>query len=761
MAASTSADARPPHPPFGAALEIEDRRSEHAHVNDRVNERDDDSADDVAGRQLGRYTLVRRLGKGGMGEVFLAKAGNAKAGRSLEKLVAIKRILPQYASNTHVVNMLIDEARICAHLNHPNVVHVHELDEEDDDAALGRKSVFIVMEYVDGFALSRLVRRIRKRGERMDPLLACFVLTQVLDGLHAAHTQRDEHGELLGIIHRDVSPQNVLLSMTGQVKVIDFGIARARDRLEATQGNQVKGKLRYMAPEQIKPSLAGSSGIDARVDVFAAGIVLFELLAMRQRYAQQGDLEIIDAILEEDPPDLRREGLIDGELHAILQQALARERKRRFKDAGAFAAALRGYLHARDPSFNAEKLQRAMRRIFLDDEGATEPPPSDVSDAVDDVPQSVRVRRVAADEETPVPARPAPAPIVKKGKVKELPIKKPDADVEEIEEVEEVTRTQLRPRLIEPPPPPPKKKKSLVPAPVLGAVLGIAILVGGGWFVRQAMQPQQLPVDGTPVTAAPTPETPAAPETPSTKTGGFVDLGGAQDMIVEVDPPTAQISLTYRPDPKYVSPARLKVQRGETVELSFEAEGYEPAQRRFIAEGDLHFAVKLVPIPIPLVIRPVPRDAEVLVNGAAWSGGKVLPGDAIAVSVRHPFFAEKTVNVVAKPAEPLILDITLDQPPPAPVVVDAGPDDLDRAIDTGKKLAKKQKLTQTGVLIVTSKPPYAEVFVDGKKLYTTTPVRETLPVGTHKVTVRGKGAEKTFLVEISAGTSLKKEITLE
>ncbi len=741
-------------------------------MNDRVNERasDDDSVDDVAGRRLGRYTLVRRLGKGGMGEVFLAKAGGAKAGRSLEKLVAIKRILPQYASNTHVVNMLIDEARICAHLNHPNVVHVHELDEEDDAAALGGKSVFIVMEYVDGFALSRLVRRMRKRGERMDPLLACFVVAAVLDGLHAAHTQRDEHGELLGIIHRDVSPQNVLLSMTGQVKVIDFGIARARDRLEATQGNQVKGKLRYMAPEQIKPTLAGSGGIDARVDVFAAGIVLFEMLAMRQRYAQQGDLEIIDAILEEDPPDLRREGLIDGELHAIVQQALARERKRRFKDAGAFAAALRGYLHARDPSFNAEKLQRAMRRIFLDDEGATAPPPSDVSDAVDavdDVPQSVRVKRVAADEETPVPARPAPAPIVKKGKVKELPIKKAGAaaDVDDsADDVEEVTRTQMRPRLIEPPPPPQKKKKSLVPAPVLGAVLGVAILVGGGWFVRQAMQPQQLPVDGTPVTSTPVtsaPETPSTPSTPPTKTGGFVDLGGAQDMIVEVDPPTAQISLTYRPDPKYVSPARLKVQRGETVELSFEAEGYEPAQRRFIAEGDLHFAVKLVPIPIPLVIRPVPRDAEVLVNGVVWNGGKVLPGDAIAISVRHPFFAEKTVNVVAKPAEPLMLDITLDQPPAAPVVVDAGPDDLDRAIDTGKKLAKKQKLTQTGVLIVTSKPPYADVFVDGKKLYTTTPVRETLPVGTHKVTVRGKGAEKTFLVEISAGTSLKKEITLE
>ena len=199
--------------------------------------------------RLGRYSLVRRLGKGGMGEVFLARAQGA---RGFEKFVAIKRILPQYSANKHVVNMLVDEARISVLLNHPNVVQVLELDEDQG-------SHFIVMEYVDGHALSRLIRRLKKRGERVEPLVACFVLIQVLEGLHAAHTQKDGSGELAGIIHRDVSPQNVLLSMTGQVKVIDFGIARARDRLEATQGSQVKGKLRYMAPEQIKPSLGGSA----------------------------------------------------------------------------------------------------------------------------------------------------------------------------------------------------------------------------------------------------------------------------------------------------------------------------------------------------------------------------------------------------------------------------------------------------------------------------------------------------------------------
>ena len=707
--------------------------------------------------RLGRYTLLRRLGKGGMGEVFLAKSSGA---HGFEKQVAIKRILPQYSANTQVVNMLVDEARICVLLNHPNVVQVLELDED-------RGAHFIVMEYVDGHAVSRLIRRLRKRGERVETLVACCVMIGVLEGLHAAHTQKDANGNLAGIIHRDVSPQNILVSMNGQIKVIDFGIARARDRLEATQGSQVKGKLRYMAPEQIKPSLGGSGGIDHRVDVFAAGIVLFEMLAMRQRFPQTADLEIVDAILEEDPPDLRGEegGNVDDEMQAILNQALARERKKRFKDAAAFAAALRGYLYARDPAFTADRLGRLMRRCFTQ-EGDVEP----------------------ADEE-PAP----PAVVVKKGKltVKDLPARdereKVRVPAQPVHTQDEDTRTQVRPRVA--PETPPRRPHQSIPAPIIGAVIGAVVLVVCGLVVRRAMRPEQLPFDGPPPavsmasglaltppnpyatsTSSPPPRSEGSPPPRSegslppaerNATTGLVDFGGGLELIVETIPATARISLTYQPDPKYVSPARLKVQRGETVDLLFEAEGYESARRKFVAEGsNLHFEVKLIPIPMPLLIRPVPRDAEVLVNGEVWRSGKVNPGETLVINVRHPFYREKTVSVVAEPGQSVIVDVTLDEKPTPSPGSDTVPDDFDKGLDRLNKVTKRQK-TETGVLVLTSKPLYAEVFVDDKKLISSTPVRETLAAGTHKVTVRGNGAEQTFVVVVPAGGTVKKDVLLE
>ncbi|MDP2344293.1 MAG: serine/threonine-protein kinase [Deltaproteobacteria bacterium] len=725
-----------------------------------------DNADDVntggdGVQRLGRYTLMRRLGKGGMGEVFLAKSSGA---RGFEKQVAIKRILPQYSANKHVVNMLVDEARICVLLNHPNVVQVLELDEDEG-------SHFIVMEYVDGHALSRLIRRLRKRGERVEALVACFVMIGVLEGLHAAHIQKDNNGDLARIIHRDVSPQNVLLSMTGQIKVIDFGIARARDRLEATQGSQVKGKLRYMAPEQIKPSLAGSAGIDHRVDVFAAGVVLFEMLAMRQRFPQNADLEIVDAILEEETPDLRGEGsVVDDELQAILNQALAKERKKRFKDAGSFAAALRGYLYARDPAFTADRLGRLMRRCFTDD--------------VEE-----------ADEEAPA------APVVKKGKVtvKSLPERERPRTPPEPEPPAEddVTRTQMRPRLIAPEPVARRQRPS-IPAPIIGALIGAVVLIVCGLLVKGAMKPQQLPVDGPAITSLPTstklgsgpapsssalatvgltpaplssgsppPRSDGSADPPERNAKGLVDFGGGLELVVEAVPASARISLAYQPDPKYVSPARLKVQRGETVDLLFEAEGYESSRRQFVAEGQLengkglHFEVKLVPIPMPLIVRPVPRDAEVLVNGAIWRSGKVNPGEELVINARHPFYVEKTVTVTAQAGQSVIVDITLDEKPPADPDAVAGPDDFDKGLERISRASKNKKTILMGVLVVTSKPLYADVFVDGKKLLSSTPVREQVTAGSHKVTVRGKNAEKTFVVDVPAGGTIKKDIALE
>ncbi len=678
-----------------------------------VNDDADDNQNDTPER-LGRYELVRRIGKGGMGEVFLAKAQGA---RGFEKHVAIKRILPQYSENKHVVNMLVDEARISVLLNHPNVVQVHELDEDDG-------SHFIVMEYVDGHAVSRLIRRLKKRGERMDPLIAAYILIQVLEGLHAAHTQKDASGQLAGIIHRDVSPQNVLLSMTGQVKVIDFGIARARDRLEATQGSQVKGKLRYMAPEQIKPSLGGAAGIDHRVDVFAAGIVLFEMLAMRQRFPQTGDIEIIDAILESDVPDLYREGLVDEAMMEILETALQRERKRRYKDAAAFAAALRGYLYARDPAFNGERIARLMRRTFTDEV-----------------------------EEDAVVDEPAPMPSVKRGKVTVKPARAPPTPLHDQGSRDEETRTQFRPPVVVEPAAArieraaPKAQRLSLPRPppalLIGAVVGALVLVGMGFLVRWLMRPQQLNVDGTPTVAAVAPPPPITNEPPPPPPPP--SPGDALQFVVEVVPATAHISRAWQPDPKYVSPARLEVKQGETLELQFDAEGYEPLRKTFVVDGaNPRVQVQMVPIPMPLLVRPVPRDAEVVVNGKPWRQGMTVnPGDNLTITVTHPFYFETTKTLVVKPAQQLLIDITLDE-----------------KTSTPKQAVVDNPAITTGTVVVHSNPKGAEVFVDGAN-QGTTPVDLKVSPGQHRVTVRGTGAETTFAVDVAVGERLERTVNLE
>jgi serine/threonine protein kinase len=724
-----------------------------------------DMPEEEAGR-LGRYTLVRRIGKGGMGEVWLAKASGA---HGFEKNVALKRILPQFSSNAHVVNMLVDEARISVLLNHPNVVQVLELGEEHGD-------YFIAMEYVDGHALSRLLRRMRKAGHRLDPLEAASIVIQVLEGLHAAHIQKDHRGKPAGIIHRDVSPQNVLLSMDGLVKVIDFGIARARERLEVTQGTSVKGKLRYMAPEQLSPKLIRGKPIDHRVDVFAAGVVLFEALANRLRFPGDLEMEIMDAILKEDTPDLCKEGLVDRELMDILDTALEKDRDHRFKDAAAFAARLRSYLYKRDPGFTAERLARRMREAFGEDDA--EPDRADRSEGersaerespsrlTRESQRAARLRSISGDE----------------------PLHREDeaGDVD-------ATRTAFRPRVraseraalahetasTRSPQAGTRggkrRARSRAPAVAAGLVPGASLLalgafVGKPWLEARgsgggppapsgpaalvepgappaAAAPGDASAVGSPRASAPSaasaPAAPAAPSAPAAPPAPRPppSRDGTIDVLVEAEPATTRISLADQPDPKYVSPAHIKLRSGEEVELVFEADGYEAQRRKLVVAADMPATrVTLRPLPVNLVLHVYPRDAVILVDGApAKPGMKVIPGRIVEVRAEHPFATPRIVQGVPRPGEPYVVDIRLAE--------------VEQA-SRGAPLPR-------GTLAITSRPPGAEVFVDGTRVRGTTPLETVLIAGSHRVTVRAASGEQTFAVDIAAGATVKRDVVLE
>jgi len=215
-------------------------------------------------RWVGEYEIVKRLRVGGMATLYLARRHGA-AGFS--RLVALKVIHPHLVEQSQFIDMFVDEARICSQISHPNVVHVEEFGEIDGIH-------YLVMEYLDGCSISELLQQFRREDKKLDPELAARVIMQIAGGLHAAHETLDTDGHPLELVHRDISPSNILLSADGNPKLIDFGIAKARNRLAETEaGNALKGKFKYIAPEQ-----AMRSTVDRRGDIFSLGVVFWEML---------------------------------------------------------------------------------------------------------------------------------------------------------------------------------------------------------------------------------------------------------------------------------------------------------------------------------------------------------------------------------------------------------------------------------------------------------------------------------------------------
>ena len=265
---------------------------------------------------LGRYVLYGEIARGGMASVHVSRL---RGPVGFARTVAIKRLHPHYASNPDVVSMFLEEARLAARVRHPNVASVLDIVEHD-------REIFLVMDYVHGESLARLW----DADQPIDPRLAAGVMTQALLGLHAAHEATDERGSALGIVHRDVSPQNILVGDDGVVRVVDFGIAKAIARSSGkTTIGMIKGKLTYMAPER----LSDQPCIDRRADIFSAGVVLWELLTGRRLF-EGTDVEVIDQLLHHQPkaPSAYRPGL-NEHLDGICMCALGLEPDARYATA--------------------------------------------------------------------------------------------------------------------------------------------------------------------------------------------------------------------------------------------------------------------------------------------------------------------------------------------------------------------------------------------------------------------------------------------
>jgi serine/threonine protein kinase len=279
-------------------------------------------AKDGEGERLDRFELIAELASGGMATVFLARLSGVAG---FQRLVAIKRLHPHLAREPEFVEMFLDEARLAARIHHPNVVPIQEVGESD-------QGYYLVMDYIEGDTLARVLAKAAKTNSKVPYGVTIRILLDVLAGLHAAHEMKDDHGEALQIVHRDVSPQNILVGVDGVARVVDFGVARAATRLSTTRSGQLKGKLAYMAPEQ-----ARGGGVDRRADLFACGIVLWEALATKRLFKGDGEAETLNRVLYEPiatPSSVRPD--VPKALEDICMKALARDIDQRFATAQDF-----------------------------------------------------------------------------------------------------------------------------------------------------------------------------------------------------------------------------------------------------------------------------------------------------------------------------------------------------------------------------------------------------------------------------------------
>jgi len=314
----------------------------------------------MAGRQLGRYEILTQLASGGMASVYIARSQGVAG---FERLVAIKVLHPHLAYEQEFISMFLDEARLAARIRHMNVVPTLDVSDSPGDG------YFLVMEYIEGNHLGALLGRAAKRGERLPQPFVCRVLVDTLQGLGAAHHLTDEHGKPLKLVHRDVSPHNILVGTDGIARLTDFGVAKADVRMASTRAGQFKGKLSYMAPEQ-----ASSSETDQRSDLFSVGIILWESLTGRRLFKGESNAATLNKLLNvtivrpsELWPDLEQ-------FDAVVMKALSRNPENRFQSADEFGEALdaaagrAGVAKTRDVaevvrSLDAEKLQGERLRV--------------------------------------------------------------------------------------------------------------------------------------------------------------------------------------------------------------------------------------------------------------------------------------------------------------------------------------------------------------------------------------------------------------
>ena len=585
--------------------------------------------------RFGKYLLERQLAIGGMAELFLARQ-QGPAG--FEKQLVIKRILPHFANDEQFIQMFLDEARTAAKLNHPNVVQIFELGEIEG-------SYYIAMELIRGESLAKVIRRLRQHGMHMPLHLAAKVVASVCAGLDYAHNFAGGDGIALGLVHRDISPDNVLVSFDGAVKMIDFGIAKARDNETKTQAGSVKGKFCYMSPEQVQ-----GKRLDRRSDIFSLGIVLHELTTLEKPFGAEADLMTVSAIVNDAPKSAL--DLVEGypaPLWEIIAKALTKNRDQRYDSAHAMQIALERFIHSRGEFLSDRDIGGYLKKLFSDDNVAI--------DELREMASGIRSRVIVAAKTTVGESLPEEATAI--GDAPK--VAQSEAATQAVEQFDEEAFAKAAMPRRAASIPPPKRAPSIPPigirepstpgtpllvtsvAPVqkksgvLGYILGVLLLGGlgaGGWFGWQWYQAQQ---------AAPVAVPPAAPSDPIPTADGGGD--GGTPPVIAAAPDVVTIA-AEAPDAGSAPDSGAPDVAGTAPETGPPDVGATPDTG---ATSDVN-AVDASPEAADTGVPAANAAADVEVAGPADAGSAVAPEDT-AVAVAAPEDVGVAAMDVAAPAD--------------------------------------------------------------------------------------------------------------
>jgi eukaryotic-like serine/threonine-protein kinase len=329
-----------------------------------------------------KYKILEKLDSGGMAEIY---RGEAESIQGFKKQVAIKRILPQLTKNQKFVAMFLDEARLSLYLNHANIVHVFDIGRSGS-------TYFIVMEFVDGLNLRALSESLRRQNRRLDMARALYIMMEICKGLGYAHDMAGPDGKALGIVHRDVSPPNILLSKMGEVKLVDFGLAKAASQIEQTDPGVVKGKFSYLSPEA-----ASGLDVDYHTDIFACGIILFEMLSGRRLFYGETDYQTVELVRQARVPSLPAlNPEIPTELDQIVRRALARDIDQRYQHAYEMQDALAQFLFSRSLKVTSRDIAWLVRECLAEHQ-KTAPPIVQAGSVIDTLIQEEIIKFTSVD----------------------------------------------------------------------------------------------------------------------------------------------------------------------------------------------------------------------------------------------------------------------------------------------------------------------------------------------------------------------------